>query len=213
MNAIKKLKSNAILGLVIITAAYFLISIVMPYALDFPSAVKNLYGNNFVMHDAYELALKIHIVAGTCALVLGPVQFFGWVRRRYLAFHRWAGRVYVGAVLIGSAMALYISPQSNFGEVFGAAMIALSFAWLVTTGMALLCIINKNVAVHKEWVLRSYVVTFAFVSFRIGIVTPLFASMALEGRVGTILWFSWVIPLLITEVILNWRRATSRQAR
>ena len=38
----------------------------------------------------------------------------------------------------------------------------------ITTGMALYSIRTQRVEQHREWMLRSYVVTFAFVTYRLG---------------------------------------------
>jgi hypothetical protein len=55
--------------------------------------------------------------------------------------------------------------------------------------------------------IRSYVVTFAFVTFRI------FAGIAQAAGVGTLQeqlaaasWFCWAVPLLITEAVLQGKK-------
>ena len=75
------------------------------------------------------------------------------------------------------------------------------------TGLAFVAIKRQLYGQHKEWMIRSYVVTFAFVTFR-----------ALQGtlsaaHVGTLpeqlavsSWFCWAVPLLITEAILQGRK-------
>ena len=59
--------------------------------------------------------------------------------------------------------------------------------------------------IHKEWMIRSYVVTFGFVLFRY--LDDLTRSMDLGNfieRGPTVGWISWAIPLFITEMILQW---------
>lgn len=66
----------------------------------------------------------------------------------------------------------------------------------------------KRIPQHKEWMIRSYVVTFAFVLFRY-IEESTFASYLIEDvaqRAPTVIWISWAIPLLITEVVLQWNK-------
>jgi hypothetical protein len=60
---------------------------------------------------------------------------------------------------------------------------------------------------HKEWMIRSYVVTTAFVTFR------LFFELLRWTAIGTIVerltamaWLSWAIPLLVTEAVLQGRK-------
>jgi len=59
---------------------------------------------------------------------------------------------------------------------------------------------------------RAYVVTFAFVTFRImSDYSPLAHFYPAGERAITISWSSWVIPLMITEVILQlrWMKTSS----
>jgi uncharacterized membrane protein len=49
-----------------------------------------------------QLWVVLHLVGGSMALLLGPVQFWPIIRRRFLNIHRSAGKVYLlGVVLIG----------------------------------------------------------------------------------------------------------------
>jgi len=42
----------------------------------------------------------------------------------------------------------------------------LAMAWILTTGVAWAAIVRRKVVLHKEWMIRSYLVAFAFVTFR-----------------------------------------------
>jgi hypothetical protein len=60
---------------------------------------------------------------------------------------------------------------------------------------------------HTEWMIRSYVVTCAFVTFRV-----LYGVLETAG-VGTTpeqyaaaSWFCWAVPLLVTEACLQGRK-------
>jgi hypothetical protein len=82
-------------------------------------------------------------------------------------------------------------------------------AWLLTTGIAWVAILRRRVPLHKEWMVRSYLVTFAFVTFRV--LTDNLPSVT--ARLGSpddaatnVAWLSWVVPLAVYEVILQGRR-------
>ena len=49
-------------------------------------------------HSGHGAWLVLHIVSGIVALLAGPLQFSAAVRRRYLAVHRWTGRIYLVSV-------------------------------------------------------------------------------------------------------------------
>ena len=56
--------------------------------------------------------------------------------------------------------------------------------------------------------LRSYVVAFGFVTFRLMLISPLFTGLgSVPERLTVLLWLSWTVPLLITEVALQWKRS------
>ena len=56
--------------------------------------------------------------------------------------------------------------------------------------------------------IRSYVVTFAFVTFRWLVDLPLAITLMdkFEERAPNMIWLSWTIPLLITEIVLSWKK-------
>ena len=151
-----------------------------------------------------------HISCGIVALVIGPFQFWKAFRNKYLTLHRWMGRTYLIAILIGSICSTSLSwtsgIQVNFAWAFGLQMLA--FAWIVTALMAYISVMKGRIIQHKEWMIRSYVVTFAFVIFRwvnelemVKIVMPEF-----EERGPTVIWLSWAIPLFITEIVVSWNK-------
>ena len=86
----------------------------------------------------------------------------------------------------------------------------LALAWLATTGMAWYSIRKRDLLRHKQWMIRSYIITFAFVTFRLitdylpyeawwGISRPEMSNAAI--------WPVWVMPLLAYEMMLARRRA------
>jgi hypothetical protein len=157
----------------------------------------------------------VHFLGGSIALFCGLPQFSARLRGRYPAVHRWTGRLYLTGVIIGVASAWYMSFYSAFGWTMGVATFVLGVAWVATTAMAYVAVRRHQFQAHREWMIRSYVVTFAFVFFRLMYASPLFAATGtMLERVTALLWLSFVVPLLITEIVLQWRRSigTSRRA-
>ena len=96
---------------------------------------------------------------------------------------------------------------------FEVALMGLATAWLVTTAMAYYSIRKGLVALHKEWMIRAYVVTFAFVFFRVmSDYTPMSRLRPEGDRDITIAWACWVVPLAVTELIFQLRRVRSAVA-
>jgi hypothetical protein len=73
--------------------------------------------------------------------------------------------------------------------------------------MSLVAIRGGLIQIHKEWVIRSYVLAFAFVNFRWWFDFPILSSAGTYAeRAITIAWIGWALPLFVTEVILQWKR-------
>jgi uncharacterized membrane protein len=145
--------------------------------------------------------LVLHIVGGSAALFAGPFQIWTGLRETHLHIHRWTGRVYVTGVLVGGAAAFYLSAFSR-PRSFGIALFVLAVAWWITMGRAIAAIRQHRIEAHKAWMIRSYVVTLSFVSFRILIELPLWA-FAGQSALPLVLWLSWGVPLALTEVVLR----------
>jgi len=110
-------------------------------------------------------------------------------------------------VLLSSAAAYYLAFHTDVGVVFGAGLAGLATAWLVTTGLAFAAIKRQLYDQHKEWMIRSYVVTTGFVSFRA--VFPLLQSSGIAdagAAAAMAAWGCWAVPLLITEAVLQGRK-------
>jgi len=151
--------------------------------------------------------LLLHIVGGMIALLTGPVQLWLGLADRGMAWHRRMGIGYMTGVAVGSFGAFYLSTHTDFGWVFGAGLFGLAVAWVTTTTLAYLAIKRSLAEQHKEWMIRSYVVTFAFVTFRV--IQPSLQA----AQIGTPLeqlamaaWACWAVPLLIAELVIQGRK-------
>ena len=151
--------------------------------------------------------LLLHIAGGMIALLTGPGQLWLGLNRKRLSLHRRLGVAYMTSVGFSSLAAFYLAAHTDLGWVFGTGLTGLAVAWLVTTGLAFVAVRRGLIPQHQEWMIRSYVVTFAFVTFRI------FAGILQATGVGTLpeqlaaaSWFCWAVPLLITETVLQGRK-------
>ena len=148
----------------------------------------------------------LHIAGGMVALLTGPVQLWLGLADRGMAWHRRMGVLYMAAVGLGAIAGFYLSVTTTFGAAFGAGLFGLALAWVTTTGMAFLAIRRLLVEQHKEWMIRSYVLTFGFVMFRV--VQPALASagFGIGDQLTIAAWGCWTIPLLVTELVLQGRK-------
>jgi uncharacterized membrane protein len=151
--------------------------------------------------------LLLHISGGMVALLIGPWQFSRRLRQRFLAVHRLSGRIYLIAVMCGCAGAFCLAFETTFGRAWSIGVSSLALAWFTTSTMAYYAIRKRQVPIHREWMIRSYVVTFAFVTFRVfNDFPPMSTWLPDADRANVIIWACWAVPLLITEVILQLAR-------
>ena len=151
--------------------------------------------------------LLLHIMGGMVGLLTGPFILWLGMKRQRMVLHRRLGKAYVASMGLSSIAGLYLSTHTDLGWVFGMGLGGLAVASIITTSLALLSIRRRMIAQHQEWMIRSYVVTFAFVIFRIvvGILTAAEVG-TIQERLTAASWFCWAVPLLITEAVLQGRR-------
>ncbi len=170
---------------------------------------------DYPMYHAYRLQviadrglLIPHTLCGLIALLAGPVQFSSRFRQRHLKVHRVLGRIYVLSVLIGalSGIALAAGRPGLPGTSMQAA------AWIVCTTAAFITARNRQTAQHRQWMARSYAVTFTFVSSRVLNLWPRYWSHLGDtlAAVGVIAFT--LASLLVVDLALNWRELTTRRA-
>lgn len=150
-----------------------------------------------------------HGVLGSVALLTGPLQFSSRLRTRTPRVHRLLGRTYVVAVYLAAPLAIAIS----WHRPLLVATLTQCIPWLVTTTIAWMTARNRHFGVHREWMMRSYAVTFTFISTRILNVWPRWFLMSDADTVLTIVLITFGSVLLV-DIAINWRSivAAKRQA-
>jgi uncharacterized membrane protein len=183
-------------------AAVLAIKFIAEHALQFVHWDATHYGRYWGVRGW----IALHVLGGLVALACGPFQLWSGLRGRTAGAHRLRGRVYAGAVVVGSIGGVWIAVTSPAFPALGPPLIALAAAWLGTTGLACAAIVRGDVTLHKELMIRSYVITFAFVFFRFLVELPVLTHMSVPDRYATIGWLCWTVPLMVTELVLQGRR-------
>jgi len=145
-----------------------------------------------------------HGVGGAIALSVGALQFSTTLRTRYLRIHRACGKAYIIAVLILAPVAVWIafilSPW--FLIVF---TIVQAATLLLFTGAAYACIRRRDIAAHREWMVRSYSILLIFLEGRILMAIPVLARRGMDAVV-LVNWGCMVLSLVTVECFLRWRQ-------
>jgi uncharacterized membrane protein len=156
------------------------------------------------------VGLLPHLAGGLLAITAGLVQIWLGLTNRVGTLHRTLGKVYGTGVLIGSLGGFYLALTIPGHLPYSVGLLMLNVAWLLTTGMALYAIRMRRIEQHREWMLRSYTVTFAFVSFRLvsywlrrWVNVP---EDAVADDIDTLMaWACWAVPLLVAEPLIQLR--------
>jgi uncharacterized membrane protein len=156
-----------------------------------------------------------HLAGGAVAITAGLVQVWLGLTNRVGTLHHVLGRVYAAGVLIGCIGGFYLALTIPGPLSYAAGLFTLCVAWVMTTGMALYSIRTRRIEQHREWMLRSYTVTFAFVTFRLVSYwlrrwLHLPESQAADDVDSLMAWACWVVPLMITETFIQLRSMRKR---
>jgi hypothetical protein len=176
-------------------------------------ALPVLDGASLPKHPDHAPLLVAHALGGTAMLGAGALALYvGWTKR-WRRWHKVIGYSYLGGGSMGALAALVLSirpahPPLSVGVATG----ALAVTWLAFAAMALRASVNRRFDSHREWVIRSYVVTWTFVGCRIAQEAPVFGYLGEEGATAGI-WLYWIAPVLICEIALQWRRGAPLSRR
>ena len=155
------------------------------------------------------LLIRTHIAAAMIMIFVGPLQLWTGVRRRPMKLHRWCGRLFLLTGSVVSVSVLYMGLHPVLGSVvYGFGLFLNGQFWLVAGAIAYYAIRIGNVQVHREWMIRAYVLTCA------GLVGPrVILDMDFLGRrIGPdalndlSAWANWTLPMMLTEILLQLRR-------
>ena len=148
----------------------------------------------------------IHILPGALFMILGPLQFMPGIRARHLRLHRLSGRIYIITAYIIGISALYlpfvVPPIGGLNEAAATTLFALIF--LVSLSKAWWHILHKQVALHREWMIRAFSVGLAVGTIR-PIIALFFAFSGLPPQTffGTAFWIGFTLQLLAAEIWIN----------
>jgi uncharacterized membrane protein len=165
----------------------------------------------------YYPLLVTHIFLGSVVLLTGCLQIWPWLRRQHPVVHRWSGRAYVAACLPAAVCVIAIAPLGGQGPNQQVANSVLGILWLITTLAGYRAVRARRFGAHREWMTRSFALSFSIVANRLWLVAmlALFAPEVLTTgvvdpavmaqAVGVAAWLSWVVNLLVAEWWLHRR--------
>jgi uncharacterized membrane protein len=158
----------------------------------------------------YPILTLVHSVPGLLFMLLGPWQFSATIRARHLRWHRCNGRTFVCcAVMIGvSALVMSFGMPAIGGMNQAAATTLFGAFFLLALGKAVWHIRRKEVAQHREWMIRAFAVGLAVATIR-PIIGIFFATSRASGLTpreffGIAFWMGFTLQLMAAEAWIRW---------
>ena len=147
----------------------------------------------------------LHIIPGILFMICGPFQFIGKIRKTHINIHRFTGRVFIICGLVTGIMAIPISilfPQGGATET--SATLTFSLILLFSILKAFYHIKRKEVLIHREWMIRTYMIGMGVGTVRLWIpLLAIFTNLKFEDLFGIAFWLAFTMHLIFAEVWIN----------
>jgi hypothetical protein len=115
------------------------------------------------------------------------------------------------SVLIAAPLAVILSNHRHDprAKYFVVAILVQAGTWIITTLAAFLTARNRHFRQHREWMVRSYAVTFTFVGTRVLQPIPAWNHFSEASFAMTVIIIIFM-AILIPDLALHWRELTTR---
>jgi hypothetical protein len=107
------------------------------------------------------------------------------------------------AAPIGIPMTMRLGPS------LVAASSVQSLGWMLTTGIALYCVRQGNIAQHRRWMIRGYPFAMVFTVARMIIPLPPVFRLGVVG-IETVVWTVIAMAALLPNILLEWQAIAAR---
>jgi|CXWL01.1.fsa_nt_gi hypothetical protein len=172
--------------------------------------------STYVVGDTVgNLTFGAHALAAGIVAFGGALQLVPQIRSRFPTFHRWNGRLFLLTVIGLSLSGFYLVwvrnqglDDANPGDLLGNLSITLNGVLILTfAALALRFAIARNIAVHRRWAMRLYLVSNAQWFLRVGMFAYFVVNMGLGNEAGmSATFFSfwtvgcYLVPLAVLQL-------------
>lgn len=169
-------------------------------------------------HPGHFLLTFLHASGGSLVLALGAANLYIGATRRGFRFHRQVGFGYLFFGTLTASLAMFVALSRLHADKdpsmaivpasvsnIGWSLAMLSLAWLGAAAMAWRAARNRRYDNHREWMIRSYVLAWSFVLCRVVDRVPGMEALPAMGGGQAFIWISWMLPLGLAELAIQWR--------
>ncbi len=152
----------------------------------------------------------LHVLPAALFIVLAPLQFSRGIRSRHIRWHRWSGRLIVAIAIPVGLSGLWFGLRLPFAGAVEASGVGLAGAlFLFALVRAFSAIRNRDIAHHREWMMRMFAVALGISTVRIA--GTVLAVVTREGPAtwfGASVWIGFAVNVALAEL---WIRLTRGQ--
>jgi uncharacterized membrane protein len=153
--------------LILSVATFLMLHMIVDYA-SFDDKTHFLaFKQEYVHLPLWRTAFYTHVFSSILALAAGFTQFNEQVLREHRRLHRWIGRIYAYDILVvnfpaGMILAIYANGLLPSKTAF----VILDCLWFLFTLMAVRAAKEGRFKQHREFMIRSYALTFSAITLR-----------------------------------------------
>lgn len=157
-------------------------------------------------YQPFKWWLLPHGIFGAIVLLLAPMQFSDRLRRRFTRGHRILGRIYVVGVIVVAPLGAYIQyyeERLGFPRSFTVLALVDAVMLIGTTAVAFVFAYKRKIALHRQWVMRSYAVALVFIEGRFVLGVTGWETLGIEIA-QAIIWACLAMSILLADLANNW---------
>ena len=173
--------------------------------------------SNVAEHPRHFALTYAHVLGGTGMLLFGGLNLYLAARNDRFLLHRVVGRTYLACGALGSVTAIIVAssmahkpPGSPILTNASLSLLTLAITWLAFAALGLRAVRNRRFPSHAQWMIRTYVLAWAFVFCRIA---SRLSDLDELGNGEAFIWLSWVAPLVLAELVLQWPEGAPKVPR
>lgn len=169
-----------------------------------------LQKQQYIDIPVWKVSFYIHVFSSILALAAGFTQFSNYILKNHKRLHRTIGKIYVINILLvnfpsGMVLAIYANGLLPTKIAF----VILDCLWFYFTLRAYIAIRKKKIREHKEFMTRSYALTFSAITLR---TWKIILSAVFNWDPLTLYmvdaWMGFVPNLLFAEWLIRRKKAT-----
>jgi len=204
MKLLKKI-GLLLLILAILYFSYLMLLITLQYIPYSTDAAFLALKSNEVLLLYYRLAFHIHVYSSIIILLLGFLQFFPIVRKRYPLVHQRIGKVYVSLVLILAAPSGLIMGIHGNGGIYAQISFCIqAILWFLFTYFAVLTIKKGKIILHRNYMILSFALTLSAISLRLFKWIIVYnIQLPPMDTYQIVVWLGWIFNLAVALLIIR----------